>query len=82
MRGRGPRSRRHHHGRWRVLARVERFAEPLLTDTGAVGVGGVQKINAQIEGAEERGGGFGVVNQGHFFLSGVRQVEQSLQYAF
>jgi len=23
---RGPRSRRHHHGRWRVLARVERFA--------------------------------------------------------
>src|SRR5438128_2298577 len=30
MRGRGPRSRRHHHGRWRVLARVERFAEPAL----------------------------------------------------
>jgi poly-beta-hydroxybutyrate-responsive repressor len=27
---RGPRSRRHHHGRWRVLARVERFAEPAL----------------------------------------------------
>ena len=26
----GPRSRRHHHGRWRVLARVERFAEPAL----------------------------------------------------
>ena len=30
MRGRGPRSRRHHHGGWRVLARVERFAEPAL----------------------------------------------------
>jgi PadR family transcriptional regulator PadR len=30
MRGRGPRSRRHHHGRWNVLARVERFAEPAL----------------------------------------------------
>src|SRR5437588_13033719 len=30
MRGRGPRARRHHHGRWRVLARVERFAEPAL----------------------------------------------------
>jgi PadR family transcriptional regulator, regulatory protein PadR len=29
MRGR-PRARRHHHGRWRVLARVERFAEPAL----------------------------------------------------
>src|SRR6266478_9308823 len=27
---RGPRSRRHHRGRWRVLARVERFAEPAL----------------------------------------------------
>jgi len=27
---RGPRSRRHHHGHWRVLARVERFAEPAL----------------------------------------------------
>src|SRR5215467_11072838 len=27
---RGPRARRHHHGRWRVLARVERFAEPAL----------------------------------------------------
>ena len=27
---RGPRSRRHHDGRWRVLARVERFAEPAL----------------------------------------------------
>jgi PadR family transcriptional regulator, regulatory protein PadR len=26
----GPRSRRHQHGRWRVLARVERFAEPAL----------------------------------------------------
>jgi poly-beta-hydroxybutyrate-responsive repressor len=26
----GPRARRHHHGRWRVLARVERFAEPAL----------------------------------------------------
>ena len=25
-----PRSRRHHRGRWRVLARVERFAEPAL----------------------------------------------------
>jgi poly-beta-hydroxybutyrate-responsive repressor len=30
MKGRGPRARRHHHGRWRVLARVERFAEPAL----------------------------------------------------
>ena len=30
MRGRGPRSRRHHHGHWRVLARVERFAGPAL----------------------------------------------------
>jgi len=30
VRGRGPRARRHHHGRWRVLARVERFAEPAL----------------------------------------------------
>src|SRR5512141_3272057 len=30
MRGRGPRSRRHHHGGWRVLARVERFTEPAL----------------------------------------------------
>ena len=30
MRGRGPRARRHHHGSWRVLARVERFAEPAL----------------------------------------------------
>ena len=30
MRGPRPRSRRHHHGRWRVLARVERFAEPAL----------------------------------------------------
>jgi PadR family transcriptional regulator, regulatory protein PadR len=29
MRG-GPRSRRHHGGRWRVFARVERFAEPAL----------------------------------------------------
>jgi PadR family transcriptional regulator PadR len=27
---RGPRARRHHHGRWRVFARVERFAEPAL----------------------------------------------------
>ena len=27
---RGPRSRRHHGGRWRVLARVERFTEPAL----------------------------------------------------
>jgi PadR family transcriptional regulator len=27
---RGPRSRRYHGGRWRVLARVERFAEPAL----------------------------------------------------
>ncbi|MFL5942970.1 MAG: helix-turn-helix transcriptional regulator [Gaiellaceae bacterium] len=27
---RGHRARRHHHGRWRVLARVERFAEPAL----------------------------------------------------
>src|SRR4029079_7232270 len=26
----GPRSRRHHRGRWRVLARVERFAEAAL----------------------------------------------------
>ncbi|HZR95864.1 MAG TPA: PadR family transcriptional regulator [Gaiellaceae bacterium] len=26
----GPRSRRHHGGRWRVFARVERFAEPAL----------------------------------------------------
>ena len=26
----GPRARRHHHGRWRVFARVERFAEPAL----------------------------------------------------
>jgi PadR family transcriptional regulator len=33
MRGhhpRGPRARRHHGGRWRVFARVERFAEPAL----------------------------------------------------
>ena len=29
MRG-GPRSRRHHGGRWRVFARVERFSEPAL----------------------------------------------------
>ena len=29
MRG-GPRSRRHHGGRWLVHARVERFAEPAL----------------------------------------------------
>jgi PadR family transcriptional regulator, regulatory protein PadR len=29
MRG-GPRSRRHHRGRWHVLARVERFTEPAL----------------------------------------------------
>src|SRR5579862_9993381 len=27
---RGHRSRHHHHGRWRVFARVERFAEPAL----------------------------------------------------
>ena len=27
---RGPRSRRHHRGRWRVFARVERFAEPAI----------------------------------------------------
>jgi PadR family transcriptional regulator len=26
----GPRSRRHHGGRWRVFARVERFTEPAL----------------------------------------------------
>jgi PadR family transcriptional regulator, regulatory protein PadR len=26
----GPRARRHHHGAWRVFARVERFAEPAL----------------------------------------------------
>src|SRR5215467_10423217 len=26
----GPRSRRHHLGRWRVFARVERFTEPAL----------------------------------------------------
>jgi PadR family transcriptional regulator len=26
----GPRSRRHHRGRWHVHARVERFAEPAL----------------------------------------------------
>jgi PadR family transcriptional regulator PadR len=26
----GPRSRRHHGGHWRVLARVERFTEPAL----------------------------------------------------
>jgi poly-beta-hydroxybutyrate-responsive repressor len=30
LRGRGPRSRRHHHGHWSVHARVERFAEPAL----------------------------------------------------
>jgi PadR family transcriptional regulator len=33
MRGhqhRGPRARRHHGGRWRVFARVERFTEPAL----------------------------------------------------
>jgi poly-beta-hydroxybutyrate-responsive repressor len=30
MRGRGHRSRHHHHGHWRVHARVERFAEPAL----------------------------------------------------
>src|SRR5881227_1989891 len=29
MRG-GPRARRHHLGRWHVLARVERFTEPAL----------------------------------------------------
>lgn len=29
MRG-GPRARRHHRGRWHVLARVERFTEPAL----------------------------------------------------
>ena len=29
MRG-GPRSRRHHRGRWHVHARVERFTEPAL----------------------------------------------------
>ncbi len=29
MRG-GPRNRRHHRGRWHVLARVERFTEPAL----------------------------------------------------
>jgi PadR family transcriptional regulator len=29
MRG-GPRARRHHRGRWQVLARVERFTEPAL----------------------------------------------------
>ncbi len=29
MRG-GPRSRRHHRGRWHVLARVERFTEPAI----------------------------------------------------
>jgi PadR family transcriptional regulator, regulatory protein PadR len=27
---RGPRSRRHHGGRWHVFARVERFTEPAL----------------------------------------------------
>ena len=27
---RGPRSRHHHHGHWRVFARVERFTEPAL----------------------------------------------------
>jgi PadR family transcriptional regulator PadR len=27
---RGPRSRRHHGGHWRVFARVERFTEPAL----------------------------------------------------
>jgi poly-beta-hydroxybutyrate-responsive repressor len=27
---RGPRARRHHAGRWRVFARVERFTEPAL----------------------------------------------------
>ena len=26
----GPRARHHHHGRWHVRARVERFAEPAL----------------------------------------------------
>jgi PadR family transcriptional regulator, regulatory protein PadR len=26
----GPRARRHHGGRWRVFARVERFTEPAL----------------------------------------------------
>src|SRR3974377_838639 len=30
VRGRGPRSRRHHHGHWSVHARVERFSEPAL----------------------------------------------------
>jgi PadR family transcriptional regulator, regulatory protein PadR len=30
MKGRGHRSRRHHHGSWRVFARVERFSEPAL----------------------------------------------------
>src|ERR1700758_2919024 len=30
MRGRGPRSRRHHHGHWSVHARVERLAEHAL----------------------------------------------------
>src|SRR5437870_12025417 len=31
MRGRGPRARpHHHHGRWSVSARVERFSEPAL----------------------------------------------------
>jgi DNA-binding PadR family transcriptional regulator len=30
MRHHGPRSRRHHGGRWRVFARVERFTEPAI----------------------------------------------------
>jgi PadR family transcriptional regulator len=30
MRRHGPRSRRHHGGRWRVFARVERFTEPAI----------------------------------------------------
>ena len=30
MRQYGPRSRRHHGGRWRVFARVERFTEPAI----------------------------------------------------
>jgi hypothetical protein len=44
-----------------VAPALDGFAEELFVFAQAVGVGGVQKINSQIQSAEKSDGGFGVV---------------------
>src|SRR2546425_33797 len=49
----GPRSRRHHGGRWRVFARVERFTEPalllLLRERPAHGYDPLERLRARTD---------------------------------